>query len=74
MATLKTKSPRLKGSKTGGEALIKIKAPAQGGEAGDDETPSETKTNLHLISSLHGAKMDMLAISISWITHYGYPR
>ena len=29
------KSPRLKGSKTGGEALIKIKAPAQGGEAGD---------------------------------------
>jgi hypothetical protein len=30
------KSPRLKGSKTGGEALIKIKAPAQGGEAGND--------------------------------------
>jgi GTP-binding protein len=35
------KNPRLKGSKTGGEALIKIKAPAQGGEAGDGLTPSK---------------------------------
>jgi GTP-binding protein len=35
-ATAPIKNPRLKGSKTGGEALIKIKAPAQGGEAGDD--------------------------------------
>ena len=35
------KNPRLKGSKAGGEsALIGIKAPAQGGEAGDDETSS----------------------------------
>jgi len=38
----RNKNPRLKGSKTGGKALIKIKAPAQGGEAGDDETPSES--------------------------------
>jgi len=37
----KNKNPRLKGSKAGGEsALIGIKAPAQGGEAGDDETSS----------------------------------
>lgn len=37
----KNKSPRLKGSKAGGKnALIGIKAPAQGGEAGDDETSS----------------------------------
>jgi hypothetical protein len=36
------KNPRLKGSKAGGEnALIGIKAPAQGGEAGDDEASSE---------------------------------
>jgi GTP-binding protein len=36
------KNPRLKGSKAGGNnALIGIKAPAQGGEAGDDETSSE---------------------------------
>ncbi len=35
------KNPRLKGSKAGGKnALIGIKAPAQGGEAGDDETSS----------------------------------
>jgi GTP-binding protein len=35
------KNPRLKGSKAGGEnALIGIKAPAQGGEAGDDEASS----------------------------------
>jgi len=39
--SLKNKNPRLKGSKAGGEnALIGIKAPAQGGEAGDDETSS----------------------------------
>ena len=38
---LKNKNPRLKGSKAGGKnALIGIKAPAQGGEAGDDETSS----------------------------------
>jgi len=37
----KNKNPRLKGSKAGGEnALIGIKAPAQGGEAGDDEASS----------------------------------
>lgn len=37
----KNKNPRLKGSKAGGKnALIGIKAPAQGGEAGDDETSS----------------------------------
>jgi len=35
------KNPRLKGSKAGGKsALIGIKAPAQGGEAGDDEASS----------------------------------
>jgi GTP-binding protein len=35
------KNPRLKGSKAGGKsALTRIKAPAQGGEAGDDETSS----------------------------------
>jgi GTP-binding protein len=40
-AARKNKNPRPKGSKAGGEsALIGIKAPAQGGEAGDDETPS----------------------------------
>lgn len=39
------KNPRLKGSKAGGKnALIGIKAPAQGGEAGDDETSSEVET------------------------------
>ncbi|MEW5942950.1 MAG: ribosome biogenesis GTP-binding protein YihA/YsxC [Pseudomonadota bacterium] len=38
-----TKSPRLKGSKTGGnKALTRIKAPAQGGEAGDDIKSSAT--------------------------------
>jgi GTP-binding protein len=35
-ATAEIKNPRLKGSKTGGQALIKIRTPAQGGEAGDD--------------------------------------
>ena len=40
-ASATIKNPRLKGSKTGGEnALIWIKAPAQGGEAGDDSTSS----------------------------------
>ena len=40
-AATTNKNPRLKGSKAGGEsALIEIKAPAQGGEAGDDETSS----------------------------------
>lgn len=35
------KSPQLKGRKTGGQnALIGIKAPAQGGEAGDGSSPS----------------------------------
>jgi len=38
----RNKNPRLKGSKTGGKALIKIKAPAQGGEAGDGRRPSKT--------------------------------
>ena len=39
------KNPRLKGSKAGGQnALIGIKAPAQGGEAGDDETSSGNET------------------------------
>ena len=39
------KNPRLKGSKAGGEnALIGIKAPAQGGEAGDDEASSADET------------------------------
>ena len=39
------KNPRLKGSKAGGgNALIGIKAPAQGGEAGDDEASSEDVT------------------------------
>ncbi|MGH8666416.1 MAG: ribosome biogenesis GTP-binding protein YihA/YsxC [Burkholderiales bacterium] len=40
-AGAQNKNPRLKGSKAGGKnALIGIKAPAQGGEAGDDETSS----------------------------------
>jgi len=40
-AVTENKNPRLKGSKAGGKnALIGIKAPAQGGEAGDDETSS----------------------------------
>ena len=40
-AQAQNKNPRLKGSKAGGKnALIGIKAPAQGGEAGDDETSS----------------------------------
>ena len=40
-ADAQNKNPRLKGSKAGGKnALIGIKAPAQGGEAGDDETSS----------------------------------
>lgn len=38
---VQNKNPRLKGSKAGGKnALIGIKAPAQGGEAGDDEASS----------------------------------
>jgi GTP-binding protein len=40
-SSAQNKNPRLKGSKAGGKnALIGIKAPAQGGEAGDDETSS----------------------------------
>ena len=38
---MRKKNPRLKGSKAGGESLNWIKAPAQGGEAGDDETSSK---------------------------------
>jgi GTP-binding protein len=44
-AGAQNKNPRLKGSKAGGKnALIGIKAPAQGGEAGDDETSSANET------------------------------